>query len=150
MKCLQLAFILTGQERSANCSHLEHMRINLSGQGKMKSKNYPLCLQPSRRTEAHISQDLPFNCSKHQQPSIKNKGEKKDKNNRQFLLKYRQRKKHGEIRGIKPVTYMTLTKQGYQVKSDLEEKSVELPSILLQRILKYLVKSSRLHSSFMG
>lgn len=74
MKCLQLAFILTGQERSANRSHLEHMRINLSGQGKMKSKNYPLCLQPSRRPEAHISQDLPFNCSKHQQPSIKNKG----------------------------------------------------------------------------
>lgn len=54
-KSLQLAFILTGRERSANPTHLWHMRINLSSQGKMKSKNYPLCLQPSRRTETHIS-----------------------------------------------------------------------------------------------
>lgn len=34
------------------------------------------------------------------------------------------------------MTYMTLSKKGDQIKSDLKEKLVELPSILLRGIFK--------------
>lgn len=130
MKLLQLALILTGQERSANPTRLWNMRMNLSGQGKMKSKNYHFYSQPSRRTNSSFLK-----------PAIQLQQAlaafyKEQKIIKGIVSVWTHRTEQREMQEVKPMTYMTLSKKGDQIKSDLKEKLVELPSVLLHGIFK--------------